>query len=1336
MMQVRSLIITIAFLWAAASAAQRPEIVPKQEGHLEEATLVCFSPSGRQALSAGRDGRIVLWDLDLGRFVRFIEAGQEITGLSFTPDGLAAVALLEGKHLASWSLETGVQTWSTSVSTSALRAFDFSPDRNWLAAGEDERTVAVWDLRQGKQAWQQGQQPALAGLHFSADSEQVIARSEWGEVLARWQASSGAGITNSDRGERAVAPLHFKGARAWSAQDRQVQFFDYQAGTSFLTDDSGLLEGAEFIQDFAFFEGGAKLAIALGDETGLYTRPGGIVERMSWGEIWIWDVAQNREIVRLNQHMERERVNALALAPDGRSLLSASDDRSIRHWALDPPREHQVLARHTDVETHYAFAPDFRRLALTRLDGAFMAWDWAQRGEPQPLNPVTAWGGSLYNLAQFNNTFRFAPDGTTLAAGWLSGLRGILSWWDSETQQLTRELAGGYYLWAPVALDVSPDGKRLLVSSGSHLGPVIMNRQEIPRAAVQGQIFDAQGTAVGLQTAAGPIFGQFSYDQFTYYGSDPANHYYFEPDPYTVTLWDMETGACLRSFPTVAGTVRFSPDGRLALADGTGGWSAWGLDTGRRLASKSGAAVFHAIHFQADSAVALTIEAGGKLAMWDVYTGEAIASFTGLGQPVAASFHPDGSTGLTLDADGTIREWDARSGRLLRQFSVQPLEKGQLAYAPNGQYALAWGGGVAAVIDLRSGTAVLELGRSVHPGYAGDQFLQGNRPGHIRSFEWLPSGDKALSASYDGTIRLWDLNRGMELATLYLLSERDWTITTPQGLFDASPGAMGQMYYRVGATIIDLEQLKERYYEPGLLPKLLGFVPGGLRSVEGLDELDLPPLIAETSIENGRLRVRLEARSGGIGKVALLLDGNIELSPDVNPGQRAEFEVDLQPYADHFFPDEANTLALRAYNYAGWLRSTLHTFEYFPDGAQSKGGSIIFNPNARKDAKLGQISLYALIVGTSKYSGDKLSLKYPDLDAIAFENALRATGNLLFEDKVHTTLLTTSAEPFPRKEVIARAIQDIASRAQPQDILLVYLSGHGITYPANSELGRFHYLTTDVLSDDLSDAAVRRTKTIPQDTLMAWMRQVKARNRILILDACNSGQTIQTLFAGERSLNSDQRRALEMINDRSGMFILAGSAADKASFEASTFGHGLLTFSLLNNMPQVAAANEKRVEVGELFKKALEEVPVLAQQVKRVQKPEMIGTGSYAIGLIDGAPPYPLPKALPVFLRTSFLEKGRGRDNQRLGQAVNRALNRHASDAKPRLSFWDIEDCAGDCFFLGGEYQVQGALIEGTAYLYRREELLDEIPFTGRLRDLDIVAEHIVAKAYERMPKD
>ena len=1041
----------------------------------------------------------------------------------------------------------------------------------------------------------------------------------------------------------------------------------------------------------------------------------------------LWDRASGDTLRTFVGHTDL--VTSVAFSPDGKQVLTGSNDGTAKLWDLSG-KELQAFADHAGWVYSVAFSPDGKQV-LTGSKTAKL-WDLSGR-EPKTFARHADWVRSV----------AFSPDGKQVLTGSQDGTAKL---WDLSGNEV-RAFVGHESIITSVAF--TPDGKQVLTGSWDNTAKLWdLSGREVRAfrghaARVHSVAFFPDGTQVltgskdntvklwdlsgrELRSLAGHGDGEVTSAALSPDGKQILTGSWVG----TAKLWDL-SGEELYSFADhthEVHSVAFSPDGKQVLTGGgdyvsrTGTAKLWDSSGREPYAFDGHTDLVNSVAFSPDGKQVLTGSNDNTAKLWDL-SGKELRTFSGhTGSVTSVAFSPDGKQVLTGSGRGdeTAKLWDL-SGSELQTFDGHTPFVTSVIFSPNGKQVLTGGADAKAKLWDLSGS---ELRAFV--GHAET----------VRSVAFSPNGKQVLTGSDDNTTKLWDTQSGQELATLIALDSIDWVVISPSGLFDASPGAMRLMYFVVGLDVIDLEQLKERYYEPGLLPKLLGFIPGGLRSVEGLDELDLPPLIAETSIENGRLRVRLEARSGGIGKVALLLDGNIELSPDVNPGQRAEFEVDLQPYADHFFPDEANTLALRAYNYAGWLRSTLHTFEYFPDGAQSKGGSIIFNPNARKDAKLGQISLYALIVGTSKYSGDKLSLKYPDLDAIAFENALRATGKPLFGDKVHTTLLTTSAEPFPRKDVIARAMQDIASRAQPQDILLVYLSGHGITYPANSELGRFHYLTTDVVSDDLSDAAVRRTKTIPQDTLMAWMRQVKARNRILILDACNSGQTIQTLFAGERSLNSDQRRALEMINDRSGMFILAGSAADKASFEASTFGHGLLTFSLLNNMPQVAAANEKRVEVGELFKKALEEVPVLAQQVKRVQKPEMIGTGSYAIGLIDGAPPYPLPKALPVFLRTSFLEKGRGRDNQRLGQAVNRALNRHASDAKPRLSFWDIEDCAGDCFFLGGEYQVQGALIEGTAYLYRREELLDEIPFTGRLRDLDIVAEHIVAKAYERMPKD
>jgi len=69
----------------------------------------------------------------------------------------------------------------------------------------------------------------------------------------------------------------------------------------------------------------------------------------------------------------------------------------------------------------------------------------------------------------------------------------------------------------------------------------------------------------------------------------------------------------------------------------------------------------------------------------------------------------------------------------------------------------------------------------------------------------------------------------------------------------------------------------------------------------------------------------------------------------------------------------------------------------------------------------------------------------------------------------------------------------------------------------------------------------------------------------MILDACASGRVVEDLLA-ERNVSPEQIRALDRMKDRTGMFVLAGSAADKVTYEAGQFGQGLLTYSLLLGM--------------------------------------------------------------------------------------------------------------------------------------------------------------------------
>jgi len=89
------------------------------------------------------------------------------------------------------------------------------------------------------------------------------------------------------------------------------------------------------------------------------------------------------------------------------------------------------------------------------------------------------------------------------------------------------------------------------------------------------------------------------------------------------------------------------------------------------------------------------------------------------------------------------------------------------------------------------------------------------------------------------------------------------------------------------------------------------------------------------------------------------------------------------------------------------------------------------------------------------------------------------------------------------------------------------------------------------------------------------------------------------------------------MKDRTGMFIISGCAADAVSYEASRYGQGLLTYTILQAMKGVALREDKFVDVNTLLNYSREEVPKLAAGVGGIQEPQLLipKGGSLILGL-------------------------------------------------------------------------------------------------------------------------
>ncbi|MCB9080251.1 MAG: caspase family protein [Lewinellaceae bacterium] len=229
-----------------------------------------------------------------------------------------------------------------------------------------------------------------------------------------------------------------------------------------------------------------------------------------------------------------------------------------------------------------------------------------------------------------------------------------------------------------------------------------------------------------------------------------------------------------------------------------------------------------------------------------------------------------------------------------------------------------------------------------------------------------------------------------------------------------------------------------------------------------------------------------------------------------------------------------------------------------------------------------------------------MDLRFADQDARAMATSLQIAGEGLFGKKnVQVSLFTTDTSGqaiSPSRQNIEAAFNKVRSLAKPEDILVIYFSGHGVNYGAGDQ-GQFYYLTRDISSSDISDEQVRKTRTISSTELTEWIKQIPAMKQVFILDACNSGKVVVDLASGSKDLSASQVRALDRMKDRTGMFVLAGSAADKVSYEATQYGQGLLTYSLLEGMSGLGLTDDKRVDVMTLFQRSRDRVPELAQGI-------------------------------------------------------------------------------------------------------------------------------------------
>jgi Caspase domain len=379
-----------------------------------------------------------------------------------------------------------------------------------------------------------------------------------------------------------------------------------------------------------------------------------------------------------------------------------------------------------------------------------------------------------------------------------------------------------------------------------------------------------------------------------------------------------------------------------------------------------------------------------------------------------------------------------------------------------------------------------------------------------------------------------------------------------------------------------------------------------------------------------------------------------------------------------------NFIAVKAWNKDHWVISRGQVVTY------NKGEPNAYTPAA-----------HILTCGISDYYGSEIDLKYAAKDADDVNKALTLGANKLFGvQKSYIYNLTTNLpkDQWPTKENIVRAFEKISATAHPLDVVVVYLSGHGVN--TGGQDGDWHYLTQESFTANASaynDPAVLNQTTISSAELIELFKNIPAYKQVLIIDACASGKVVQNLMT-RKDISASTLRALDKMKDRTGMHIITGCAADAVSYEASKYGQGVLTYSLLEGIRGAALRENQFIDVSRLFQYALDRVPSLASGIGGIQTPMIFspnGSQSFDFGQVSEVEKksIPIAKIKPVYIQSNFQDENEMEDVLNIGSKIDEKLNEwSAQNIDAPLIFIDIKDYPDGCKLTGRYKKENGNL--------------------------------------------